>query len=662
MSQPAPITVPIARSCGNTATLTLPHHVQGAEYKPKEATHYPLVNGEEAFGAVYDAIAAAQHSVDIVCWGFQPSMYFKRGASDQGSLSIGELLLERARHNVKIRLLVWGDKFHVAQFMENMMPGGRLSHKPDNRNSAQREFDAWWYEMVKMDKKNQAGTEWTGVTFFPVPVLTQKAARRFLRGKRDPAFTNIEFATRDFGMIERAEIAWRTATDSQYSKRSVSAKIKNSAAMGLAPSHHQKMVLVDYEYPELATGFVMGHNTLDEYWDNSRHGYLRMHPQMGRNGFLPRQDISARVTGPILRDLNTNFCQAWDATTGQQLEKQRASVKAPLLRCGKDDLPVMAQILRTQPQVGKGGVKDIERLYLQEINNATNFIYIENQYFRFPPLAEKLTKLVKAYQAGGRKTPLYLFVVTNSSDDGIGLGTVSTYHMLNALGRADVLPGVSKLERADELEKQYKEALGVKKTADLAYERAKRVPVDPFSSSAQYAVNNLIATQLDATEAAQRVNDLKVQMEKAKAEAPEKLNIPGLEVHICTLVPPDTPKGKPWDEVYIHTKLMIIDDVFVTHGSANVNLRSMEVDSELNIFHESMRVTQPLREKLWRIHAGDGGVGSKDKNGRLNATNAFKSWDFILSENKRRKSSSNEAPYASLAEFYRGDPSRSNLD
>ncbi|WP_310641520.1 phospholipase D-like domain-containing protein [Burkholderia cenocepacia] len=295
------------------------------------------------------------------------------------------------------------------------------------------------------------------------------------------------------------------------------------------------------------------------------------------------------------------------------------------------------------------------------VNNATNFIYIENQYFRFPPLAEKLTELVKSYQAGGRKTPLYLFVVTNSSDDGIGVGTVSTYHMLNALGRADVLPGVAKLERADELEKQYKEALKVKERADKAFESAKRVPVDPFTSSVQYAMNNITAAHLDAVEAAQRVSELKVQLEKARTENPEKLNIPGLKVHICTLVPPDTPKGKPWDEVYIHSKLMVIDDVFVTHGSANVNLRSMEVDSELNICHESMRVTQPLREKLWRIHAGDGGVGSKDMNGRLNADVAFEGWDKIISRNNDSKSEG-WVPCASLVEFYRDDPSRSYLD
>ncbi|WP_341803977.1 hypothetical protein [Paraburkholderia rhizosphaerae] len=412
--------MPIARSRGNTATLTLPYCVQRAEYAPKEATHRPLVNGEEAFGTLYDAIAAAKHSIDIVCWGFQPSMYFKRGASGHGTLPIGQLLLERARQNVKVRLLVWGDKAHAAQFLEKMMPGGRFSTKPDNRNSTQREFDTWWYGQVKLDGKNQRGTNLTASDLLPFPAnlmekVGEQAVRHAQLPSRDPAFNNIEFATRDFDMAERAEIAWRTAHDSAYADRSTSAKVMNSAAMGAAPSHHQKTVLIDYEHPELATGFVMGHNTLDEYWDSNSHGYQRMHPQMGRNGFLPRQDISARVTGPIVIDLNQNFCEAWDAATGQQLARHREASKKEaqrLPRTEDGDVAVMAQILRTQSQQGKDvrlggvvpakdGVRDIEKLYLQAINNTTNFVYIENQYFRFPPLAEKLVALVKAYQAGG---------------------------------------------------------------------------------------------------------------------------------------------------------------------------------------------------------------------------------------------------------------------
>ncbi|MFC0401903.1 phospholipase D-like domain-containing protein [Paraburkholderia rhizosphaerae] len=234
--------------------------------------------------------------------------------------------------------------------------------------------------------------------------------------------------------------------------------------------------------------------------------------------------------------------------------------------------------------------------------------------------------------------------------------------MLNALGRADVLPGVAKLERADDLKTEYAQALEAKKRADQALDSAMHAAVDPFSSSAQYAVNNLAASQQDAAEAARRVNELKTQLEKARTEDPQKLSIPGLNVHICTLVPPDTPKGMPWEEVYIHSKLMIIDDVFVTHGSANVNLRSMEVDSELNIFHESMRVTQPLREKLWGIHTNGKGIGKIGENGRLDAYNAFIKWRNIVMINDEIKSSGIEKPHASLVGFYRADPRRTYLD
>ena len=82
--------------------------------------------------------------------------------------------------------------------------------------------------------------------------------------------------------------------------------------MAAIPTHHQKMVLIDYEEPDAAIGFVMGHNTLDAYWDTDKHSYMRMHPAMGHNDFHPRQDMSSRVSGPILQYLNDNFCEAWD--------------------------------------------------------------------------------------------------------------------------------------------------------------------------------------------------------------------------------------------------------------------------------------------------------------------------------------------------------------
>ncbi|MCS5873277.1 hypothetical protein LN650_12375 [Klebsiella pneumoniae subsp. pneumoniae] len=133
------------------------------------------------------------------------------------------------------------------------------------------------------------------------------------------------FVGRGFNKVERAEIAGGRdirALDKGLSASSV-------GIMTLAPSHHQKTVLVDYELPESAIGFVMGHNMLDEYWDTgcalfpeSAPGPGPWGPDQGSRGFLPRQDISSQVTGPILEHLHGNFAKAWCKETGEDLIKK----------------------------------------------------------------------------------------------------------------------------------------------------------------------------------------------------------------------------------------------------------------------------------------------------------------------------------------------------
>ncbi|MGD7289227.1 phospholipase D-like domain-containing protein, partial [Ralstonia pseudosolanacearum] len=266
---------------------------------------------------------------------------------------------------VKVRLLVWSDSLSVAQFSENMTPGNNVaSYLSDTRNSAQRELDLLWYWRANLNNATKGSK---ATWFVPGGAMSNLATSIRNHALRDAALTNVEFATRDFGLGQRAEIAWRTWTQGKDTGRSKYTKTANSAAMAGEPSHHQKMVLVDYETPAQAIGFVMGHNTLDEYWDRDDHGCMRMHPQMGRCGAHPRQDMSSRVTGTILKDLNANFCQAWDDATGRNLTAERKGIEArytqPCLPLRRGfDTPVMAQVLRTQSQHGK---RDIEKMYLQ---------------------------------------------------------------------------------------------------------------------------------------------------------------------------------------------------------------------------------------------------------------------------------------------------------
>ncbi|WP_197347480.1 phosphatidylserine/phosphatidylglycerophosphate/cardiolipin synthase family protein [Ralstonia pseudosolanacearum] len=649
-----PIVTPLALNCTRSATITLPWFVQHTEYDSAQATFRPLVNGEEAFGAVYDAIAAAKHSIDIICWGFQPSMYFKRGSGAQGTLPIGDLLEAMGKRGVKVRLLVWSDSLHLAQFFENMTPGNNVaSYRSDTRNSTQREFDQLWYWRANLNNVTKgSAAKW----LMPGGAMQEIAKAIRNHALRDKALTNVEFATRDFNLGERAEIAWRTWTQGKDTGRSTFTKDANAAAMAGEPSHHQKMVLVDYEMPERAVGFVMGHNTLDAYWDRDDHGYTRMHPQMGRNDHHPRQDMSSRVTGPILQYLNRNFCQAWSDATGQQLEAGRAAI-ANQLKLRRDfDTPVMAQILRTQSQHGK---RDIEAMYLQAVNNTTNFVYIENQYFRFPPLADKIKEAAKAQFGAGRDQgkhgSLHLFVVTNSNDDGIGLGTVNTYRMLEALGRADTLPGVATLEREDarqaSLGKQRAQAIDQQNQANQVIEDANAfLKTEDTTSTRQW----LADAQQKLKRATAKRAELEAEMKKTPSQTIESVKIDGLKVHICTLVAPDSPPNN-WDYVYVHAKLMIVDDVFMTLGSANINTRSMQVDSELNICHEHSGVTAPLRKRLWNIHTK--GMGAQE-----DISQAFETWGDIIDNNRSRQESGKQSPYASLVGFMRTSDKRSYLD
>jgi hypothetical protein len=68
VSQKINIVTPLALSETSSATLCAPWFVQRTEFPPMPASYRPLVNGKEAFGAVYDAILAAKHTVDIICY------------------------------------------------------------------------------------------------------------------------------------------------------------------------------------------------------------------------------------------------------------------------------------------------------------------------------------------------------------------------------------------------------------------------------------------------------------------------------------------------------------------------------------------------------------------------------------------------------------------
>jgi len=610
MNSRCDIVVPIALKHTSTATLTSPWFVQRTEYPPVLCAYEPLINGEDAFRAVHEAIAGAEKSVDIICWGFQPSMYFIRDAGHPGSeLSIGQLLAEKAAQGVRVRVLGWEAPLNSAGHAgEANLPGKGNDTLTRHRagqtaSDEQHAFDHEWFRQYKVADGKAAQM---GDTSVPV------------------------FVSRGFSLSERQRI-W---SESRRNSLDEGLSTRTNLTQAFAPSHHQKSVLVDYELPEKAVGFVMGHNMLDEYWDTNAHtalnrvGPKQPAPNRGPRGSTPRQDISSRVTGPIVEHLHLNFAVAWEKETGEDLLGSRKAIQlAERLACEPRGTRLLAQLLRTQPQEGKC---DIESLYMQAVNNATQLIYIENQYFRWPPLAEAIKKAALD-QTGMGKDPglhgaLHLFVVTNATDAGIGAGTVNTQRMLESLGRSNTIPKVTKLLRIEQVKK------------DMP---PRPRPDGPNDKRGQRELEQWKAELEKRTQA---VED--------ETLVPE--DIPGLKVHVCSLVAKDSPAGVPWMPVYIHSKLMIVNDVFTTHGSANINTRSMQVDSELNIAHEWHEVSRKMRCDLFELHT-DG------KGAQVEPAEAFKAWEEIMNRNKARQLQK-ESPYAPIVEFLYDKPTLSNLD
>ena len=648
--QPTRHVVPIQRG-KNSAAITPPWFVNGSEYEPKLGTFQTLVNGEEAFKNIYNAIANAKSSVCYICWAFQPSMYFIRDGNPH-SLMIGQLLEQKAREGIMVRVLCWalGSNFSVnlTGFNESNTPGRSIeslkSRAPNTSSDQQYGYDAHFYRVY--DRKQS---------------ILGELRREYIISDDYPKDTLI-FASRTFSYADQAQIALDTYADEGMSDAT-------RTMLALTPTHHQKMVLVDYETPKGAIGFVMGHNTLDAYWDTSRHSQYRCLPNLGRNGVLPRHDYSSRVTGPVVGDLFRNFASAWQLETEEELSSP--DFRYYPLNDG-DGNAAMCQVLRTQIQFGHR--QDIMKCYLQAVANATQYIHIENQYFRWQPLADKIKACVAKQMQDGRSIekqgPLYLFVISNTSDEAIGYGIFNTYRMLDSLGRADTLPGVARDQRLKDIDAQ----LDQNETA-MKPLLSKRAALDSEAQMLSGAgggqdlndryepinarLGPLETKQQELLDAKARLSPLtwreRTFGSKRTVEAIKASDVPGLKVHVATLVAPDTVAGEPWQEVYIHAKLMLIDDTFMTLGSANINTRSMQSDSELNIAHHRPEISGPLRTRQWAQYTGGRVIGNK-----LSA--AYMAWGDVMAENANARKTLGGQPVAQLAEFMRTSDKISNKD
>lgn len=694
----------------------------GTRSEPVPATFKALVNGKEAFEELHERIENAQHSIDIAIWGFQPSMHFKR---DGKSPCIGDLLIQKALEGKKVRILVWSLPGNIQTFSEANLgnkPGVWLKDKVEGVTSEQVDYDRWWYEAIQGELDEVIVNAKTDGIVHVWEAHEIEKHEKLVEFTKSPKRTNLIYKNRKVAP-QNEDFKPRILPDG----RKVNHSFKDTElpdgkgtltdgsydfALKKFKSHHQKTVLIDYEIPELAVGFVLEHNMVDNYWDDSNHSLKTTLPNKGKNSPTPLQDVSSIVTGQVLWDINHNFCQSWDRQNNKQWGKDPVDIGItgkrqsftrdhyqPNPSLVDDSKLVMAQIVRTYDQPD---IEDIMKVYLKNIKQTTSYIYTENQYFRFPPLVREFISHWETIKNNGRtEGPIHWFTVTNSSDEGIGAGTYTTNEMFKLLGKQDVMPGVARNIKLNELETQ----LGMAKKREFRlYNESMKAPTAEGKTvaAAEFEKNQQeiqrIEKEIGEIKEKQQIEEKKTQ-EAGKAGSAKKegeLNqiesselgqeepnltkelgyeisdTPGIKAHICTLMPKDengkyvhTYKKNGKDtpaEVYVHSKVTIMDDVFTVISSANLNTRSMQVDTELGIIMECADVAEGLRKRLWDLHTNKNSAANPDDmHDYAVAKKAFNIWKDLI----RASKDSIElkiAPECALREFYRADPTVSRSD
>jgi len=64
------------------------------------------------------------------------------------------------------------------------------------------------------------------------------------------------------------------------------------------------------------------------------------------------------------------------------------------------------------------------------------------------------------------------------------------------------------------------------------------------------------------------------------------------------------PTGYRYHPIYLHAKVAVVDDEWLSVGSANLNRRGLATDSEMNVQSIAPTVARALRIRLWAEHLG----------------------------------------------------------
>jgi phospholipase D1/2 len=151
-------------------------------------------------------------------------------------------------------------------------------------------------------------------------------------------------------------------------------------------SQHQKIVAID---DRLA--FVGGLDLASRRWDTSAHAPRDPRRLWLGEPYPPFHDVMAMLDGDAARELADVARRRWRRATGERLAPVEARTD-PWPPGTRPDLEhVRVGIACTAPETeAETGAREVERLYVDMIERARQYVYMENQYFTSSRIGQAL--------------------------------------------------------------------------------------------------------------------------------------------------------------------------------------------------------------------------------------------------------------------------------
>ncbi|EON96350.1 putative phospholipase d protein [Phaeoacremonium minimum UCRPA7] len=569
-------------------------------FAPQSSGHAKwYVDGCSYFWAVSIAIEQARQSIYILDWWLSPELYLRRPPSRNEQYRLDTMLKAAAERGVKVNIIVYKE---VPQALTYHVPSGHDIQADIESGFQNLSLGSFNLSKVSGDAlKSLYGTSDDVVLFWA----------------HHEKLCLIDDTIAFMGGLDMCFGRWDT----------------NSHPIADAhPSNLDNIVFPGQDYNNAR---VYDFEDVDK-WENNKLDRT----QSSRMGW---SDISISLSGPIVNSLNIHFTDRWNYIFSQKYHAKDGE-KYQMIQ------PPPSHAVAPE---GHPTEHSIANAYMEAIQNARHFVYIENQFFitatddKQHPVGNKIgaamvSRILRAYEEGEDFRIIVLmpavpaFAGDLESDGALGTRAIMEFQynsinrgghsIIQALSKAGV-PDPGKyiafynLRNFDRINTSATMAQAQQESG-VSYEAARREHDDAVESGYD---------GYSREETSGRLGDQYRRYQEAASHADDQTwdtisscymdSGPSLESVSWQGSPESEIDAFVSEELYIHSKVLIADDRLVICGSANLNDRSQlgTHDSEIAVVIEdptpvesrmngqpytASRFAASLRRQLFRKHLG----------------------------------------------------------